>query len=1044
MDFSTRPLIKTRFAPVSGFRNKGSMRMPFKTAAIAVALTAVLALLAVEAPAQQGVCNDTPEPGGWIDCREPADSSTDIDIDARNLTITTTDDDTQAIGGLHEGAGDIGIIARDLIINTNGSVADGISASHAGEGEIEVDLKDVIITTKGSNADGVYGFHEGAQGGVHIDVQNTDITTSGDEAEAILAIRDGAGEIEILARKALFETEGEGAEGVHGLHRGAGDVHIGVQNIKAITTGAGASGVRGSHVGTGAIELDLKDVTIMTQGGNADGVYAIHVGEEGAVLIQMQGGEITTMGQEAEAIRGTHEGADSIGIDVQGIDITTRGNQAEAIIAIHSGAADIEMNMHGVSIATEGQEAGGVHGLHQRNSEGDVNIDARNTQVKTTGAGAYGIRGSHGGTGAIDIDLKDVAITTEGRNADGVYGYHVGSEGNVQIEIQGGGVTTRGAGAEGILASHSGMGEIEILVHKALFETEGEGAEGILASHSGMGEIEILVRDALIQTEGEGSEGVHGLHRNAGGVHINAQGIRVTTTGMEAAGIQGSHTGTGSIEIDARGAEVATMNERSHGIAAYHGGSGSVRIAVDGGRVHAAGMDASGVRVGNADSRGRVTLAAEVDEEGYRKQSVTVNAPVTGGPGRDAAGVFLAGGGRVVIGPRGSLGAESRIAIRAAGDAPRLHVDMNLDGRRVTQVIGEDFIHNHEGETTLLINGVVLHDGEAGATGLESPNGAWDVTLLETPTVTGRIFSHNDFTEDYAPRAAVYEALPGFLLRLNGRGVAGKRIASTGTPVWVSLSNGEGSYEAERASVGAKYDFNHFGAEAGVSFSFGENLGGSISARYVNGSAEVESPAGNGDIKAQGIGAALGASWSNTSGYYAAGRTALIDYDVDASSTKRGELTKNGGALGYSVGIEAGMRVALGEKIKLTPRAWMMGAGFLNAEFTDAVNSRVSLDDSRRFKGGLGLIAETARTWEGGALSLHVLLDVEQALGDGGTTTVVSGEKLTSESAKTRVLLGLGGAYRQGPFSLGAELSAGGLGSDDDEYSGRVDFGMKF
>ena len=75
MDFSTRPLIKTRFAPVSGFKNKGSMRMPFKTAAIAVALTAVLALLAGEAPAQQGVCKDTPEPGGWIDCREPADST---------------------------------------------------------------------------------------------------------------------------------------------------------------------------------------------------------------------------------------------------------------------------------------------------------------------------------------------------------------------------------------------------------------------------------------------------------------------------------------------------------------------------------------------------------------------------------------------------------------------------------------------------------------------------------------------------------------------------------------------------------------------------------------------------------------------------------------------------------------------------------------------------------------------------------------------------------------------------------------------------------
>ena len=106
--------------------------MPLKMAAVSVALAAFLALLAGEAPAQQGVCKDTPEPGGWIDCREPADSSADIDIDARNLTITTVDGNTHAIGALHEGAGDIGVIARDLTINTNGSVADGISDSHSG------------------------------------------------------------------------------------------------------------------------------------------------------------------------------------------------------------------------------------------------------------------------------------------------------------------------------------------------------------------------------------------------------------------------------------------------------------------------------------------------------------------------------------------------------------------------------------------------------------------------------------------------------------------------------------------------------------------------------------------------------------------------------------------------------------------------------------------------------------------------------------------------------------------------------------------------
>ena len=251
-------------------------------------------------------------------------------------------------------------------------------------------------------------------------------------------------------------------------------------------------------------------------------------------------------------------------------------------------------------------------------------------------------------------------------------------------------------------------------------------------------------------------------------------------------------------------------------------------------------------------------------------------------------------------------------------------------------------------------------------------------------------------------------------------------------------------------SVGAKYDFNSFGAEAGMIFSLRENLTGSISARYTSGSAEVESPIGDGEIEAEGIGVSLGASWSDAAdAYYLEGRATLTDYDVDASSTKRGALAKNGEALGYSLALDAGRRIELdqkllGEKMKLTPRAWARGAGFVNADFTDAVNSRVSLTETAWLTGGLGLIAETARTWEGGSLSLRVSLDLAQSLGDAETIADVSGERLESESAKTRVLLGLGGVYRQGPFSLGAELTAGGLGSGDEKYSGQVDFGMKF
>ena len=48
----------------------------------------------------------------------------------------------------------------------------------------------------------------------------------------------------------------------------------------------------------------------------------------------------------------------------------------------------------------------------------------------------------------------------------------------------------------------------------------------------------------------------------------------------------------------------------------------------------------------------------------------------------EEAGVHLPGGGTVVIGPEGSIRAQSGIAILATGDAPQLLVDMNLGGRR--------------------------------------------------------------------------------------------------------------------------------------------------------------------------------------------------------------------------------------------------------------------------------------------------------------------------------------------------------------------------
>ena len=330
-----------------------------------------------------------------------------------------------------------------------------------------------------------------------------------------------------------------------------------------------------------------------------------------------------------------------------------------------------------------------------------------------------------------------------------------------------------------------------------------------------------------------------------------------------------------------RDLSIETAGKRADGVAGEHGGSGSVLISVEGGSIRASGTDGSGVRMGRLNQSGVVQSAAPVGENGYRNQTAAVNGRVSGGPG-EGAGVFLAGGGRVVIGPEARLGASSGIAIRAAGAAPRLRVDV-IGGRPVPELLG-GVVRNDGGDTVLAVNGVALYESaNGGRLNAWAPNGARDVALAQG-------FTGLDFTspDDYAyrptPRAAVYEALPGFLLRLDAPGLPEKRVASPGSPVWARVSGGGGTYEAERSSVGAEYDFSRFAAEVGLDFLLEEGVAGSVSVRRIQGSADVNSPAGGGRIETEGFGAALGISLNLRKDFYARGSLSRASYKTDLSS----------------------------------------------------------------------------------------------------------------------------------------------------------------
>ena len=113
--------------------------------------------------------------------------------------------------------------------------------------------------------------------------------------------------------------------------------------------------------------------------------------------------------------------------------------------------------------------------------------------------------------------------------------------------------------------------------------------------------------------------------------------------------------------------------------------------------------------------------------------------------------------------------------------------------------------------------------------------------------------------------------------------------------------------------------------------------------------------------------------------------------------------------------------------------------------FTDAVDARVSFADANRIIGGLGFVADTTRPWGEGEFVLRGSVDVERLLSGVETRVQVSGERLSAEATEHSLRFGLNGIYRQGRFSIGAEVAARQeLGSDDSEYAGFLNVGLRF
>ena len=736
---------------------------------------------------------------------------------------------------------------------------------------------------------------------------------------------------------------------------------------------------------------------------------------------------------------------------------------------------------------------GGIVGV--QNAMGDLSIDVKDTKIKVSDTHwATGIIGIHRDVGRLNVNVSGANIDVNGPGpVDGIYGFHTG-EGDTFITVQdtkikvdvpdrkaSGGITFYYWDPEG----GTNKGNLNIKAKDVDIEVDGWFIDGIWGGHWGEGDISISVDQAKIVTTGDDSGGMSFIHDQKGDISIIAREVDIEVLGDRSVGIGGGqrYAASGDVTIDVHDSTILAEGEQIAGIRSFiFSGQGKIDIKVNGGDIMAKGPGSSGILVGLT---GRVfgtrtgpipAPAVRQTEEGDNSeieitsgdtkrgasQSVFVNGNVWGGdikPGQDnpvsepvvGAGVRVYGGGEVIIGPQGTVGADSGVAIRAEGPKetnPLLQVDLQFAGRRVDDVLKGN-ISNELGRTEIKVNGQVIHSPIEGTyENLKVPNGARDISLRSSETILGREFLPTDFSDPYAPRAAIYESMPGFLFELNSRVTDQQQSLDPEKPGWFKFGGSMGSYLAARSQVGSKYGYHSFEADVGVGFPlFGsENISGWFSLRQKSGSADVKSSYGGGQIKADGQGLVFGSNWESDAGYQVKAVASYTRYDLELVSSRRGLLKEDTGARVLALGVEAGRRIPISDKRILMPLAWFDHSEVSIDGFEDSVGSQVSSNKSKRSILGIGVVRETTHHFDNtdGQLDLRIRAGLESVLGDIESITTVSGENLVSAPASTKGVLKIGAKYISKKLVVNGAISASGLGTKERGYRGNLHFEMSF
>ena len=829
--------------------------------------------------------------------------------------------------------------------------------------------------------------------------------------------------------------------------------------------------------GVGNIDIELNNYITTTSKNSID---ALQKGLAN-INITVRGGRIESEGVNARAIQGFFDRTIPSGL------LYKRDKAREWP---KPGPGQVTIKLRDAEVSSNGDHSHAVHGAHR--GKGELLIDVDLGDVRATGNFAYGISGF------------------AGRNwgSNRVITKHISDErSNIRIVVRDSDILINGDRPKGIYAQHSNIGDITIRVVGGQIETYGEYGRAVMALHQNTtarnnlgyarneGKVIVFIEDVTIRTEGANSSGVRGRNSSGvGPVEITVEGGTVTTKGAETIGVIGRHWANGSVDITIKGGSIVTEGESSQGVRAEtaHIGtntppdvSGPVTARVLAGAsiqakgdtsigiqmrnmvgdpmfaevgetasVEASGVGSNGVQFGKfSEDKGWID-AADVGEDLHRRQTIRIDGSVQGGSG-DGAAVVMAGGGKVIIGPQGRVGAASGVAIRApvvsSPQQSRLLVDVTTGCRKMSEIIEGKIVS--DGGTDLSVNGVTLHAASGGQASASAPNCARDVTVTRTlNSATG--VPEFSFGDAYAPRAAIYEALPSLVQWLGHVSSVGQDDTETTDRVLNFSASGQGgSYVAKSATIGAHYDWRSRSLDARFAVPLTGSLLGRAGAQLINGHADVSAKTGGGRIEVSGSRVHVGAQWQAAASTYIRGDALVAQYGLEMSSATRGRLVSTVSAGAIMGRLEAGRSLAqLSGRIEHgLVRAWLHGGRVAIDGFTDRTGTRVAPAGHTHMAIGVGASLATPSNIAGiEGLSLHGDLGVEHALSGAQTTMVIVGqlpgmsERLNSRIRRSRILFGVGAMWRKGHARIEATMHGAATHRRDISLDGRITLRLAF